>query len=345
MILIFALTPTMSFRLLSRVSLSCALVCVLGQCKKPASPGGAAQAALATVAGTPITGEDLIKEAEWRRANHQAVPAPEELLKEMVNRLSLVERAKQAGLDRDSDTRRRIESLLIASLREKELDPKLSELQVGDDELAAAYEARKEAFTRKGLDRFAIVFQAVLPNASDARRSEARDRLKSAMALADANPAPGGRGAAAGGFGPAAAEYSEDQLTRYKGGDIGWIETDATQTRLPEAVLTAGRALQKGARSEVIECPDGYYVVMKTDTRAGGVLPFNEVSERLRQALLREKRHAHEEAFLKEALTLAKAELDTAAAQKVSLPSSAPAIQSQTVPPSFPGEAQPAAAR
>lgn len=299
---------------------------------------------LAKVGSTTLTPADLVQEAEWRKANNQAVPAAEQLLKEMVDRLALVERAKQAGLDRETDTRRRMESLLIATLREKELDQQLAKIEVSEQDLAAAYEARQAEFARKGTDRFAILFQAVQPNASETRRTEAKDRLKSALSLADANPASGGRGAAAGGFGAVAVDYSEDQITRYRGGDLGWIESDVTASRLPETVLAAGRALKSGARSEVLEASDGFYVIMKTDTRPGGVLPLAEVSPRLRQTLLRELRRSCEERFMQEALSLAKVEMNAAAAKDVSLPISHPPVPSQDVPPSFPGEEQPAAA-
>lgn len=336
----------MSFRLLTRVSLSCALVGMLGQCKKPA-PAAAVpgEVPLATVGGQTITEKDLIKEAEWRKANHQAVPTPEELLKEMVNRLALVSRAKQTGLDSETDTKRRIESLLIASLREKELDEKLAKIEVADDELKAAYEARQAEFTRKGLDRFAILFQAIQPNSSPARRDEAKQRLNSAIAQAAANPAPGGRGAAAGGFGTVAAEFSEDQISRFKGGDVGWVESDATQTRLPSTVLEAGRPLEAGKSSGVIEAADGYYVIMKSDARPGGVRPFEEVSERLRQVMLRDKRREFEQRFLDESLASVKASIDSAAAKNVRLPDTAPATPAPETPPAFPMGNQPAASR
>jgi peptidyl-prolyl cis-trans isomerase C len=117
-----------------------------------------------------------------------------------------------------------------------------------------------------------------------------------------------------------AAQHSEDQVSRYKGGDIGWIETGAKETRLPAKVIDAGRALEKGKRSGVLEAADGYYVILKTDARPGGARPLEEVADNLRQQLLREKRRALEEGFLAGALTLSKASIDTDAAAKVTLP-------------------------
>jgi peptidyl-prolyl cis-trans isomerase C len=335
---------TRHFRFILTPSLCCAAVCLLGQCRKSATTGTAGEPPLAVVAGQPITAQDLRAEAEWRIANNQFVPESEALLKEMVNRRALIERAKQTGMAEEADTRRRIESLLIARLREKQLDAKIAKLAVTDEEVTTAYKTRADEFSRKGLDRFAILFQAAQQKMSEARRAEARQRLEAALALADSNPAPGGRGAAASGFGAVAIDHSDDQTSRYRGGDIGWIETTAKQTRWPESLLVAGRALKTGARSNILECDDGFYVIMKTDSRPGGDRPLAEIAERLRQGLLREKQHACEERFIAQALELAKVEIHGDAARKVTLPVGNRPSTPPDEPPGFPGIARPASA-
>ncbi|MEK7952870.1 peptidylprolyl isomerase [Luteolibacter soli] len=312
----------MLLRFLPRAIALCATACLVSQCEKPATTGAPAipKDALATVGAQAITEKDLIQEAEWRKANHQAVPAAPELLKEMANRLALVEKAKQSGIADDPETQRSIQSIIIARLREKQIDAEVAKVTVSDDELKAAYDSRSAEFARKPLDRFAILFQAADAKASDARKAEAKKGLEDAIALADAAPAPGGRGPAAGGFGQVAAQHSEDQVTRYRGGDLGWIEGDAKETRLPVNVLEAGRALEKGKRSGVIEAADGFYVIMKTDARAGGARPMEEVADNLRQQILRDKRRALEEQFLADAMQSSKASINADAAAKVTLP-------------------------
>lgn len=320
----------------------------LTQCQKATSVSSAAPAAepaLATVGGRIITATDLREEAEWRKANHQTVPAAEVLLDEMVQRLAMVERARAAGVEKESDTRRRIESMMIARLRERELEDAVAKVSASDEEVRASYEARKQEFSRKGLDRFAVLFQALPAQSSDARKAEARQRLEAGLVAADANPAQGGRGAAAAGFGAVAAEYSDDQSSRYRGGDIGWIETDAAETRWPFEVIKAGRELQANGRSGIIEDATGLYVIMKTDARPGGARPFEEVAERVRQALLLEKRRAIEERFVADALAAAKVTRNPEAARQVTLPvTEAPAPQ-PSAPPAFPGTSRSSASR
>jgi hypothetical protein len=328
----------MTTPLIPRLVFACFTACLLGQCNKPGPVAASGEKPLAVVAGKAVTADDLRAEAAWRVANHQPVPSADVLLKEMVDRMALVERARQAGLTDENGTRRRIESLLIARLRELQLDPAIGKVEVSEQELKSAWHERSRGMARPGTDRFAILFQAADAKSSDARRAEAREQIETALARVDANPAPGGRGPAASGFGAVAIDCSDDHVSRYRGGDIGWIAMDLKQTRFPAAVIEAGRALEKGNRSGVIEADDGFYAIMKTDSRPDGMPRFEEVAETLRQELLREKRRAIEQRFISESLDLAKARLNADAARGIDLPASPSSHRQPGHPPVFPDD-------
>jgi len=313
---------------------------MLGQCNKTRPVAASGEKPLAVVAGKAVTADDLRAEAAWRVANHQPVPTADVLLKEMVDRMALVERARKAGLTDEDGTRRRIESLLIARLRELQLDPAIGKVEVSEQELKSTWQERSSGMARPGTDRFAILFQATDAKSSDSRRAEARERLEAGLARADASPAPGGRGPAASGFGAVAIDCSDDQVSRYRGGDIGWIARDLEQTRFPAAVIEAGRMLEKGKRSAVIEADDGFYAIMKTDSRPDGMPRFEEVAETLRHELLREKRRAIEQRFISESLDLAKARLNADAARGINLPASPASPRQPGQPPVFPEESR-----
>ena len=328
----------MTTPVISRLVLACFIACLLGQCKKPGPVAASGEKPLAVVAGQAVTADDLRAEAAWRVANHQPVPSADVLLKEMVDRMALVERARQAGLADEDGTRRRIESLLIARLRELQLDPAIGKVEVSEEELKSAWQERSSGMARPGTDRFAILFQAADAKSSEARRVEARARLEAGLARADATPAPGGRGPAASGFGAVAIDGSDDQVSRYRGGDIGWIAKDLAQTRFPAAVIEAGRALETGKRSGVIEVDDGFYAIVKTDSRPDGMPRFEDVAETLRQELLREKRRAIEQRFISESLDLAKVRLNADAARGIDLPASPASPRKPGQPPAFPDD-------
>lgn len=89
------------------------------------------------------------------------------------------------------------------------------------------------------------------------------------------------------GFGRLAVEYSEDQITRYRGGDIGWVRSDRSDSRLDRAVINALFALpQTGAVSDVVETAHGLYVVKLLEDRPERVKPLDAVEPAIRHQLL-----------------------------------------------------------
>jgi len=193
-------------------------------------------------------------------------------------------------------------------------------IEIGDDEVRAEYEKRIDQYTRPAQIRLAALFLNAGKVVSAEKRQELIDRLSEARRKAIDNPAPGGRGPAAGGFAALAIEYSDDQASRYRGGDIGWLEEGTTSSRWPSEVLEAGYALKKGEISEIIETEDGFCLVMKSDERKAFTTPFDQVAPTLRQSLLVQKRRELNKAFTEETMRLITVELDLDALASVSLP-------------------------
>lgn len=312
------------FRPLIHFLILASLVIGATQCGKAPSEASSEgdSPVLATVGGVTITEADLIDEARWRLSQRQPLPSAPDLLDELVRRQAMLARARAEGIDEEVATRRQLENLIIARLRERDLEGLVAQAEISEEELRQAYEQRAPELAREAKDRFAVLFIEAPATASETRRAEALQRLQEGLALSDAQPAPGGRGPAASGFGSVAINYSDDQVGRYRGGDIGWVDAGASSARVPDAVLAAGRPLGKGERSEVIETDQGCYSIMKTDTRAGGVPSFEEVSPRLSRELLVAKRESIQQAFLDESLEAAGVSINEDALEKVSLPKS-----------------------
>jgi parvulin-like peptidyl-prolyl isomerase len=98
------------------------------------------------------------------------------------------------------------------------------------------------------------------------------------------------------GFGEHAMTYSEEATSRFKGGDIGWLEAGTSASRWPDAVVKAGFALKNnGDTSDVIETPEGFYLLKKIDAREPTVRSLDgRLRSTLESALLKEKRSAIE---------------------------------------------------
>jgi peptidyl-prolyl cis-trans isomerase C len=293
---------------------------------------------LAIVAGSPITANDLLAEVAHRKQRNQTIPAKEELLEAMINRAALIHRAKASGLDKDPAMRRRLDGLLVSEIRQRELQSQLDTVEVSEEELRAAYAERAQSFTTPAKSRLAILHLVGGKAASDGKRSELRARMTEARDRSLADPAPGGLGPAARGFGTLAVEFSDDQVSRYRGGDAGWFTPGQAGTRWPAEVLKAGLLLAQGEVSEVIESKGDFFLVRKTGELAEATTSFENAIPAIRQQLVVAKRETIERAFHDENGRLAKVKTMPEALASIKFPASPSATEPK--PPEMSGASQ-----
>ena len=228
------------------------------------------------------------REEMARRAGGNDPAGREALLDELIEFGAQVERARELGLDQDPGLRRSWENLLVAKLRETQLELLLTNAPPTAAQVRAWYDTNLAAYTEPARRQGAILFLQVSPKTSDEHKARLRQRLEEARAkaLALSTNDPTTRG-----FGPLAIEYSEDQATRYRGGDIGWVQAGRGDARFDAAVLdTLFRLPAPGSTSEVLETPRGYYLVKLLDVRPQRVKTLDEVRPAMEHTLLLENR-------------------------------------------------------
>lgn len=283
-------------------------VCVLAGCggrdAKPASR------VIARVGDHPITEADFRWEVERRRQAGLPEAGPDGVLNELIRHEALLQRARSAGVENDFQVRREVSNLLIGKFLDRELGPRLEQVSVSPEEIKSEYESRKGTYTRPAQFRLAVLRLGVEAAASEARKQEVRQRMEEARQKVLADP-PRGRGVSSMGFGRLAVDYSDDQASRYRGGDIGWLEAGRLPARWPRNVLETGLALPVGQYSGMIESTGGVYLVTKTDSRDAVVTPLAEAEPVIRQHLLANKRKILEAAFREEATRGVPASIDT----------------------------------
>lgn len=314
-----------------------AAVFLLAGCgDRKVQPGAAV---LAKVGDRDITEAEFKWELERRRNAGLAQADKSVVLDELVRHEALLQKARSAGIEADPQVRREISNLLIGRLMEKELRPKLEAITVSDDEIKAAYERRKAAFTRAAQARLAVITLAFDPKATEARKAETRQRMDEARRRVLADP-PRGRGPAQNGFGALAIDFSDDQAGRYRGGDIGWIEAQRLPPRWPREVMEAGLALSLGQVSGVIASTNGVYLVTKTDSREAVVAPLAEVEASIRQHLVSRKRQDMEAAYRNDSTRLISVTINTNALAALAVPAAGTAGANEKRKPLFPGNSE-----
>lgn len=304
--------------------LALALVLLAGCKAKPPAAN-----VLAKVGLREITIDDFNREVNWRTRNHRPLPEKEVLLEEMISRELLVQKARAAGLENDPDLRRSFEGLLVSKIQERDLTPRLEGVKAAPEDVRSLYEKNLAQYTRPPKAHLAFIYIKTDPKMGPEKLAEAEARIQEAHKLAQALPA------SRRGFDRVAIDFSEDQASRYKGGDIGWFDPDKVY-RWPAEVISAGFALKSnGEISDVIRATNGLYIVSKLDSRDSVITPLEQIQSSLQRGLLAEKRKEIEAAFRRETRAGAAVESFVQALAKVQYPS-ATLAKAEEPPPSLP---------
>ena len=268
----------------------------LTSCREP--PGTEADPnVLARVGPHSVTVEEFKTHLARRGGLRSGREHADALLEEMIDLEVLHAQALRMGLDRSPEIQRAWRNLLIGKLRKEALAPRLENLRVEPEEIVDYYEANRPRYRRPARVRVAVLGRWIDPTT----RQEARARLQRELAQArtEALERPP---ALETGFGTLAIDYSEHQATRYRGGDLGWLEAGRSHAWLSPEILEGAFALNEpGEISEVLAASDGFYLLRLIDLHETQVVPLADLEESIRHQLLREKREQIDKAFVAEA--------------------------------------------
>lgn len=301
-----------------------------GEQRAGAENAGGGGAVVAKVGERHITLEELENELH-RRARSQPGPYPSEgqrrqVLEEMIQFQVLLARAKSAGFDRRPDIQAQVEQYIVSRFQEDEFARQAEPGAPSDAALRGFYDQRREQFTTPESVRTAVIFFKLSTKAEADRRATVRRRAEEVLELARARDAAG--------FGQLAQQYSEDQATRYAGGDAGWFTREAGSHRWPDALVLAAFAIAEiGQCAPLLEAPEGLYIVRLTDRKTGGVRSFEEVREVVAYQFDREQQQQRQTAFLEVMRRDIPVTIYPEVLKRISVPS--PSVE--TKPPALPG--------
>jgi len=132
-----------------------AAILLVSGCSKHSAP---ATDVLAKVGSAEIRLADFNHEVERRAKANQPVVSAEALLDEMIGRELLLLKASQAGLSNDPEVRRAVQAVLINKFKERDMKPKLDNVEVTADEIRARYEGNLQQYTTPAKARLAMLY-------------------------------------------------------------------------------------------------------------------------------------------------------------------------------------------
>lgn len=213
------------------------------------------------------------------------------LLEEMIEFQVLLTRAREAGYDRDPEIKARINQFIVSRFQEDQLEHHNgSNTVTSDAEVQAYYEQHQEQFSKPAAMRFGIIEFKISPKAGDEKRAELRQRAELVVTRA--------RAIDQAEFARLAQQHSEDQATRYAGGDTGWMTREDASLRWGKPLAaTAFELSEAGNVAPLIETPSGFYIVRLLERRAVSVRPFSEVKSAIAYQLARQRQFERDDLF------------------------------------------------
>lgn len=188
----------------------------------------------------------------------------------------------QQGMDRETfrrSVKRDLESMRILQVKVR------NRVKVTDEDVKAYWQSHPQEFQASEEIRARHVFFALSEGApADA---EARTLARAEKVLA--------RAWAGEDFAALAREASDGPSAK-DGGDLGWLRRGQIQAELEKAVF----ALRPGEVSGLVRTRAGIQVLKVEGRRGGGVRPFDEVKEEIRNRLVNDQAEAYRTQFVAE---------------------------------------------
>lgn len=214
---------------------------------------------------------ELVRRGGVQSQRYATAAQREKLLAEMIQFEVVLAAARSAGYDRDPEIQARINQFIVTRFQEDQLAAAASGPPT-DAELQAYYQSNLSQFSVLPAVRVALIQLKLSAKATPEKRDELRARAEGLW-----NEARTGDAAA---FGRLARHHSEDQATRYQGGEIGWNTREQLTERFGAALSAAVFALiESGQRTTLVEAPDGFCLARLLEQRPQQVRSFGEVRD------------------------------------------------------------------
>ena len=252
-----------------------------GSCGKQNPPN---PEVLARVGEAEITKAAFLAELDRRARNGQSVASPAEreaVLNDLIRLETFFAKAKAAGVDRDSELVQQFKRIVAAKYEDQEWKKQPAPPKPEPGEIELFYNAHKDEFTSPEKIHVAILFVRV------PIKSEAEQQQKFQKQAAELRQKALEQSAAQPDFGLLAQENSDDQATRYRGGDCGWITRQNPKYRWDPKVVEALFTLKKtGEISPVIRAAEGFYIGKLIERKSAETAPLAAVRERIERQLI-----------------------------------------------------------
>jgi peptidyl-prolyl cis-trans isomerase C len=218
------------------------------------------------------------------------------LLTQLVQSMVISDLAKKKGFDKKPEIVQQIkffsDSFLSTEYLKKEVVQKIS---IPESELKQYYDSHQEEFKTPEMVRARHILVRVAQGASEEDKKKALEKAKDIV-----KKIQGGEE-----FEKLAVEFSDDQGTKSKGGDLGFFPRGRMVKTFEDAVF----ALKPGEVSDPIETQFGYHIIKVEEQKEPSTEPFETAKGKINEKLLQEQIRTKVTEFIDKSLKNSGAEI------------------------------------
>jgi len=200
-------------------------------------------------------------------------------LERIVEMQILAMAAKEEKMDSDVSVKTRIDDAVSGILAQEYVKRRFFDMkEISEEDITKYYDEHVSEFTKPASVKVGHILIKLDPKAKEKETSEVLAKAQGIRAKLDAGAD----------FAKLAAEYSDDERTKKKGGDLGFI----TKERMSPDFSKVAFSLREGEISEPVKTPLGYHIIKTGEKKAEEILPLDTVKKkidsRLRNTMKRE---------------------------------------------------------
>lgn len=193
--------------------------------------------------------------------------------------------ARKEGFDNNTAVKEQMQYMLNDFLSKEYLSMVvMQKVTVSDEDLKQYYALNKNKFLDPAQVKARHILIKFPPKASADEKKKAMEKAKEILERAR-------KGAD---FGKLAEEYSEDTVSRKKGGDLGFF----AKGKMVKPFEKAAFSLKPGEISDIVETNYGYHIIKVDDYKEERTKSYDEVKETIKEQVATEFAKSRAEEFL-----------------------------------------------
>ncbi len=218
------------------------------------------------------------------------------LLQQLVHSIVISDLAKKSGFDQKPEIREQMTFFLNGFISNEYLKREIIDnITVPESEMKSYYESHQEEFKLPEMVRARHILIKVDMSLSDKDKETMKKKAENILQKIKEGDD----------FSKIANEFSDDQASKVKGGDLGFFSKGRMVKSFEDAVFS----LKKNEVSDIVETQYGYHIIKAEERKEPSIEPFDSAKDKIKLKLIQDLTRSKINEFIDKAMKDAQVEM------------------------------------